>query len=51
MRGLGVLRDLERVALDDAATSEVSAASVVFGVGADGTRSAAERTMAWMSAF
>ena len=51
MRGLTVLRNLERVVMDEAVGSEVSAVSVVIEMGADGDRSERERTLAWMSAF
>ena len=51
MRGLEVLRGLERVVLDEAVSSEVSAASMVLDMGRDANRGNGERTAAWMSAF
>ena len=51
MRGLRVLRDLERVALDEAVTSEVSVASLVIDIGADRDRSDGERVEAWCRAL
>ena len=38
MRGLGVLRDLERVVLDEAVSSEVLAVSLVCEMGEDARR-------------
>eukprot|EP01045_Picozoa_sp_COSAG04_P049040 COSAG04_NODE_19135_length_424_cov_0.353846_1_plen_138_part_10 len=51
MRGLGVLRDLERVVLDKVVESEVSTVSLVMEMGANGDRSNGERTAGGMSAF
>ena len=51
MRGLGVLRDLERVVLDEPEEAEVSVVSVVLSMGGDGSRSDGERGMAWMGTF
>eukprot|EP01048_Picozoa_sp_COSAG05_P017961 COSAG05_NODE_2544_length_2925_cov_2.423213_2_plen_719_part_01 len=51
MRGLGVLRDLERVVLDEVVESEVSTVSLVIEMGVDGDRGDGERTAGWMSAF
>ena len=51
MRGLEVLRYLERVVLAEAVASEVSVVSVVMEMGAERGRSEGERAMAWMGAF